>query len=91
MVSPLFDPGVVQKKIDELAQRDAEFAKLAESREQRRQLEIYGSVREYEFPPNTSQIHMTNWVHAYWLRPVRFIYRNMPRGLRKILKRLSVR
>jgi len=48
-------------------------------------------VREYEFPPNTSQVHVTNWVHAYWLRPVRFIYRNMPRGLRKILKRLSVR
>ena len=89
MVSPTFDPVVVQKKMEVLAERDAEFAKMAQAREQQRQIERYGEVREYVFPPNTSQVHVTNWVHSTWLRPVRFIYRNIPRPLRKLIKKLS--
>ncbi len=87
MVSPNFDPAVVQQKLADLARRDIEFARLAEAREQQRQLSTYGSVREYQFPPNTTQVHVTNWVHSGWLRPVRFVYRNIPRPLRKYLKR----
>ena len=90
MVSPPFDPVVVQKKLEVLAERDAEFAKIAQAREQMRQLERFGEVREYVFPPNTSQIHVTNWVHSGWMRPARFVYRNVPRPLRKLLKKLSV-
>lgn len=90
MVSPIFDPVVVQKKIEFLAERDAEFAKMAKAREQTRQIERYGKVREYSFPPNTSQVHVTNWVHSGWMRPVRFVYRNIPRPLRKLIKKLSV-
>ena len=90
MVSPTFDPAVVQQKIEVLAERDAEFAKMAKTREQQRQLERYGEVREYSFPPNTSQVHVSNWVHSGWMRPVRFIYRNIPRPLRKMIKKLSV-
>ncbi len=89
MVSPTFDPVVVQKKMEVLAERDAEFAEMAQAREQQRQIERYGEVREYVFPPNTSQVHVTNWVHSTWLRPVRFIYRNIPRPLRKLIKKLS--
>ncbi len=90
MVSPTFDPAVVQKSIEILAERDAEMARLAESRERRRQIEQFGAVREYSFPPNTTQVHVTNWVHAGWMRPLRFIYRNIPRPLRKLIKRLSI-
>ena len=89
MVSPNFDPVVVEQKIAQLALRDSEFAKRAETREQQRQIAKYGSVREYQFPPNTSQIHVTNWVHKKWLWPFRFMFRNMPRPLRKLVKRLS--
>ncbi len=90
MVSPIFDPVAVQKKIEFLAERDAEFAEMAQAREQTRQIERYGEVREYSFPPNTSQVHVTNWVHSGWMRPVRFVYRNIPRPLRKLIKKLSV-
>ena len=90
MVSPQFDPVVVQKKIEVLAERDTEFAKLAQTREHQLQIERFGEVREYSFPPNTSQVHVTNWVHSGWMRPVRFFYRNIPRPLRKLIKRLSV-
>jgi hypothetical protein len=90
MVSPQFDPVVVQKKIEVLAQRDAEYAELAQTREKQRQIERYGEVREYSFPPNTSQVHVTNWVHSSWMRPARFVYRNIPRPLRKFIKKLTV-
>lgn len=90
MVSPQFDPVVVQQKIVVLAERDAEFAKMAKAREQQRQIERFGEVREYSFPPNTSQVHVTNWVHSPWLRPARFFYRNIPRPLRKLIKKITV-
>jgi len=90
MVSPKFDPAIVQKKMQDLAARDAEFVKLAEARERDRQIAKFGAVREYEFPPNRSQIHVTDWVHRSWLRPFRFVYRNIPRPLRKLIKRFSV-
>ena len=89
MVSPIFDPAVVQQKIDGLVARDAEIAKLAESREQQRQLALYGVVRQYEFPPNTTQVHVTNWVHQPWLKPIRFVFRNIPRPLRRLIKKLT--
>ncbi len=90
MVSPAFDPVVVQKKIDALVERDAEFAKMARAREEQRQIARFGEIREYSFPPNTSQVHVTNWVHSSWMRPARFIYRNIPRRLRRLIKKLAV-
>jgi hypothetical protein len=90
MVSPIFDPVVVQQKIDVLTKRDNEFAQRAEEIERVRQIQKYGAPRPYEFAPNTSQVHVTNWVHRGWLRPLRFVYRNTPRSLRTILKRLWV-
>ncbi len=90
MVSPTFDPVVVQKKMEVLAEHDTEFAKIAQAREQQRQIERYGEVRDYAFQANTSQVHVTNWVHSGWMRPARFVYRNIPRPLRKLIKKLSV-
>ena len=90
MVSPAFDPVVVQKKIDALIERDAEFAKMARAREEQRQIVRFGEIREYSFPPNTSQVHVTNWVHSSWMRPARFIYRNIPRPLRRLIKKMAL-
>jgi len=90
MVSPNLDPATVQERMEDLAARDAEFVKLAESRERDRQIAEFGAVRKYEFPPNTTQVHVTDWVHQPWLRPFRFVYRNIPRPLRRIIKRFSV-
>lgn len=90
MVSPLFDPVVVQQKIDSLTKRDNEFAERAKELERARQIEKYCAPRVYEFAQNTSQVHVTNWVHSGWMRPLRFVYRNIPRPLRKLIKKLTV-
>ena len=45
MVSPLFDPVVVQQKIDSLTKRDNEFAERAKELERARQIEKYGAPR----------------------------------------------
>ena len=90
MVSPLSDPVVVQQKIGALTKRDNGFAERAIELERARQIEKYGAPRVYEFAPNTSQVHVTNWVHSGWMRPLRFVYRNIPRPLRKLIKKLTV-
>ncbi len=90
MVSPLFDPTIVQQKINALTKRDKEFAERAEVLERDRQIQKYGAPRPYEFAPNTSQVHVTEWVHSGWMRPLRFVYRNIPRPLRKLIKKVTV-
>ena len=89
MVSPNFDLTAIQQKVDLLSVRDAQLGEIAQNRERARQIASRGTVGEYEFPPNTSRVHVTDWVHRRWLRPMRFVFRNMPRRLRKLLKRLS--
>ncbi len=44
------------------------------------------AVEEYEFHemPN-------DWVHRDWMRPVRFIYRNIPKALRMQMKKRLVK
>ncbi len=39
-------------------------------------------VVEYEFRERPN-----DWVHRDWMRPVRFVYRNIPRGIRMQLKK----
>lgn len=89
MVSPNLDLAVIQQKVDLLVVRDAQLGEIAQSREHARQITSRGIVGEYEFPPNTSRVHVTEWVHRKWLRPMRFVFRNLPRPIRKLLKRLS--
>ena len=89
MVSPNLDFAVVQQKIDLLVVRDAQLGEIAQNRERAWQITSHGIVGDYEFPPNTSRVHVTDWVHRKWLRPMRFMFRNLPRPIRKLLKRLS--
>lgn len=89
MSSPNLDFAVVQQKVDLLVVRDAQLGEIAQSRERARQITSHGIVGDYEFPPNTSRVHVTDWVHRKWLRPMRFMFRNLPRPIRKLLKRLS--
>lgn len=42
--------------------------------------------REYEFRKKPN-----DWIHLDWLRPIRFLYRNLPFGLRMALKKRLAR
>ncbi|MEY2741274.1 MAG: hypothetical protein RL283_1376 [Actinomycetota bacterium] len=71
--------------------RDAEVGEAA-AREERARREARGlGGAPYAFPANRSQVHVTDWVHRPWLRPLRLLYRNMPRPLRRAIKRAAVR
>lgn len=49
-----------------------------------------GEVSEpYAFPPDRSEVRRIDWVHRGWLRPVRFIFRHMPVGLRRLVKKAA--
>jgi len=43
-------------------------------------------VRDYEFHKKPN-----DWIHLDWLRPIRFVYRNLPFGLRMALKKRLAR
>lgn len=43
----------------------------------------------YAFPPDRSEVRRIDWVHRGWLRPLRFIFRHMPVGLRRLVKKAA--
>lgn len=43
----------------------------------------------YAFPPDRSEVRRIDWVHRGWLRPVRFVFRHLPTGLRRIVKKAT--
>lgn len=43
-------------------------------------------IRDYEFHKRPN-----DWIHLDWLRPIRFMYRNLPFGLRMALKKRLAR
>jgi hypothetical protein len=43
----------------------------------------------YAFPPDRSEVRRIDWVHRGWLRPVRFVFRHMPVGLRRLVKKAA--
>lgn len=76
----------------QLARRDAEIGAIAEARV----LNIYGpstSMDGYHFRDSFAKSaqasQQIDWVHQPWLRPIRFAYRNMPKSLRYVVKKLA--
>ena len=43
----------------------------------------------YAFPPDRSEVRRIDWVHRGWLRPVRFVFRHLPVGLRRLAKKAA--
>lgn len=39
-------------------------------------------ISEYQF-----RVEPNDWVHLDWMRPIRFVYRNLPSGVRLTLKK----
>ena len=68
------------------AQVDDEAGRTAAARRQHVLQASGRAVEEYEFHemPN-------DWVHRDWMRPIRFIYRNIPKALRMQMKKRLVK
>lgn len=82
-----------QRALDKLVQRDIEVG----SRAQARVASIYGptassSLGTYDFSDSFAKRDQVSrrgdWVHRNWLRPVRFLYRHIPKPIRFGIKKL---
>ena len=81
-----------EQAIQQLIQKDAELGAIAQSRVTAK----YGtssSLDGYDFSDSFDKSEQAtrsiDWVHQPWLRPIRFVYRNSPKSLRFIVKRLA--
>ncbi len=43
----------------------------------------------YKFPTYKSAEEQKVWVHHWWVRPLRFLYRHLPRAIRSRVKRVA--
>ena len=77
----------VEALLAQWSRRDDEAGNRAAARRQTA-LSASGAslVRDYEFHKKPN-----DWIHLDWLRPIRFVYRNLPFGLRMALKKRLAR
>ena len=82
-----------QRALDQLVKRDIEVGDQAQARI----ASIYGptassSLGTYDFSDSFAKRDQVSrrgdWVHRNWLRPVRFVYRNIPKPIRFGIKKL---
>jgi hypothetical protein len=73
-----------------LVERDAEIGRRAEARVTAR-YGVSGSMDEYRFADSfirdEQATQKLDWVHQGNLRPVRFVYRHLPKPIRFLIKR----
>jgi len=86
-MKPLRDATEVAATLERWAQADAQAGERAAQR-RAATLQTKGDelVRDYEFHKKPN-----DWIHLDWMRPIRFIYRNLPFRLRMILKKRMAR
>ncbi|MEY3616267.1 MAG: hypothetical protein RLZZ518_1270 [Actinomycetota bacterium] len=81
MITPK-DNNEVERLLAEWAQVDERAGEVAAQRRRATLLSRGEEIRDYEF-----QAKPNDWVHRDWLRPIRFVYRNIPKDLRMQLKK----
>ena len=72
----------VEQLLTQWAQVDERAGEVATRRRHTTLRSRGEEIRDYEF-----QAKPNDWVHRDWLRPIRFVYRNIPKGLRMQLKK----
>ncbi len=82
-----------QRSLDQLIARDSEIGERAKLRVAK----IYGptatsSLGTYDFSDSFAKrdqvSRRVDWVHSNWLRPIRFLYRHIPKPIRFALMKL---
>ena len=84
MISPR-DDHEVQRLLAQWKQIDDEAGRAATARRHHVLRASGRPVEEYKFGEKPG-----DWVHRDWMRPIRFVYRNIPQGFRlQVKKRLA--
>lgn len=86
-MKPTPDAREIESMLKRWAEVDAEAGRIAAER--RRQ--VLGARASDELPEYEFGKKPNDWVHLDWMRPLRFMYRNLPFGLRMALKKRLVR
>jgi hypothetical protein len=88
------DPSELERRtraLDELVARDAEIGRRAEARVAAK-YGTSGSMDEYRFADSflrdEQATQKMDWVHQGNLRPVRFVYRHLPKPVRYLVKKV---
>ena len=75
----------VEQQLAEWERRDDEAGRTAAKRRQAASIVAGVELRNYEFHQKPN-----DWVHRDWMKPIRFVYRNIPYDLRmQVKKRLA--
>jgi len=86
-MKPPRDATEVAATLERWAKADAEAGeRAAQRRAANLQSKGKQQVRDYEFHKKPN-----DWIHLDWMRPVRFVYRNLPFGVRMALKKRMAR
>jgi hypothetical protein len=79
----------MQEFLSQLQETDAVLGETAQKRV-REYHRLNGIPFEtYKFPTYKSAEQQKVWVHHWWVRPLRFFYRHLPRGIRSRIKRVA--
>lgn len=88
------DPNELERRrraLDDLVARDAEIGRRAEARVAAK-YGTEGSMDEYRFADSflrdDQATQKLDWVHQGNLRPVRFVYRHLPKPVRYLIKQV---
>lgn len=76
-------------RLEQLALIDAEFGERAKANVVRYRSENGIADGPYEFPTYRSAEERKVWVHKWWVRPFRFVYRHLPIAVRSRIKRVA--
>ncbi|MEK0414951.1 MAG: hypothetical protein RL352_348 [Actinomycetota bacterium] len=86
-MKPTPDARDIESMLKRWAEVDAEAGRMAAERRR----EVLGARASDELPEYEFGKKPNDWVHLDWMRPLRFMYRNLPFGLRMALKKRLVR
>jgi hypothetical protein len=79
----------IASRLSELARNDAALGERAEAHVARYRAANGITEEIYAFPTYRSAEERKVWVHKWWVRPIRFFYRHLPRGIRSRIKKVA--
>jgi len=79
----------IDARLEQLAAIDAEIGERAKANVVRYRAENGIPDGPYEFPTYRSAEERKVWVHKWWVRPFRFVYRHLPIAIRSRIKRVA--
>jgi hypothetical protein len=75
--------------LTQLQETDSILGETAQKRVREYHLLSGIPVDTYKFPMYKSAEEQKVWVHHWWVRPLRFFYRHLPRAIRSRIKRVA--